>query len=56
MVSTDEINTDDGKLNGNQKKNPLEAAAIQEKLHRLVTLTGYGEAVRTNQRRTGRLH
>ena len=48
MVSTDEINTNDGKLNGSQKKNPLEAGAIQDRLHRLVTPTGYGEAVRTN--------
>ena len=56
MVSMDEIDTDDGKLNGGQKKNPLVVAAIQDKLHRLVTPTGYREGVRTNQRRTGRLH
>ena len=56
MVSVDEVNTDDGKLNGGQKKSPLDAVAIQDKLHRLVTPTGYGEAVGAIQRRTGRLH
>ena len=56
MVSSNEVATDDGELNGGQEKSPLETAAIQNKLHRLVTPTSYGEAVRANQRRAGRLY
>ena len=40
MVSSDEVDTDDGELNGSQEKSPLETAAIQNKLHRLVTPLG----------------
>ena len=56
MVSSGEVNTDDGELNGGQEKSPLETAAIQNKLHRLVTPTSNGEAIGANQRRTRRLH
>ena len=54
MVSSDEVDTDDGELNGGQEKSPLETAAIQNKLHRLVTPTSNGEAIGANQRRTRR--
>ena len=40
MVSSDEVDTDDGELNGGQEKSLLETAAIQNKLHRLVTPCG----------------
>ena len=45
MVSSDEVDTDDGELNSGQEKGPLETAAIQDKLHRLVTPTSDGEAI-----------
>ena len=56
MVSSDEVNTDDGELNGGQEKSPLVTAAIQDKLHRLVTPTSYWHSIRTNQMRTRGLH
>ena len=55
MMSPDEVDTDDRKLNGGQEEGPLETAAIQDKLDRLVTPTSYGEAVGANQSRARRL-
>ena len=51
MMSPDEVDTDDRKLHSCQEESPLEAAAIQDELDRLVTPTSYGEAIRSNQSR-----
>ena len=55
MMSPDEVDTDDKKLHSGQEESPLEAAAVQDELDRLVTPTSYGEAIGTNQSRTRRL-
>ena len=55
MLSPDEVDTDDRKLNGGQEESPLEAASIQDEMDRLVTPTSYGEAIGTNQSRARRL-
>ena len=54
-MSPDEVDTDDRELHSGQEESPLEAAAIQDELDRLVTPTSYGEAIRSNQSRARRL-
>ena len=55
MMSPDEVDTDDRKLNGSQEEGPLETVAIQDKSDRLVTPTSYGEAIGANKSRARRL-
>ena len=55
MMSPDEVDTDDRKLNSGQEEGSLETAGIQDKLDRLVAPTSYGEAIGANQSRTRRL-
>ena len=46
MMSSDKIDADNRALDCSKKKSPLETAVVEDKLHRLVTLAGYGPAIR----------
>ena len=49
MMSSDEVDADDGTLDSGKEKCPLKLLPIQDKLHRLVTPRSYRAAIRASQ-------
>ena len=49
MMSSDEVDADDGTLDGGKEKCPLKLLTIQIKLHRHVTPASYRVAIGASQ-------